>query len=124
MLKIGDKIKCADSDDAVDTMQQLEANGAKTEFIYEQDGQRGIWLEVIAIKKTNTKRDKECVNDDTIGSVWGTITTLENLNEAVKARGMFQAQIEFCGILNDWNGNSYSFFKDTKTEENYFVELG
>jgi hypothetical protein len=49
MLKIGDKIKCQNKDDAVDTMQRLAKEGIETDFIYEQDGRRGIWLEVETI---------------------------------------------------------------------------
>lgn len=29
----------------------------------------------------------DCINDVTCGSVWGTITTLENIDEAVQQRG-------------------------------------
>lgn len=37
----------------------------------------------------------DCINDVTCGSVWGTITTLENIDEAVQQRGAFRAKIEF-----------------------------
>lgn len=67
----------------------------------------------------------DCINDMARGSVWGTITTLENIDEAVQNRGHFNARIEFCGILEEYNGNRFAFFKDyyTKAEDNYFVEL-
>ena len=61
----------------------------------------------------------DCINDVTCGSVWGTITTLENIDEAVQQRGAFRAKIEFYGILEEYNGNRYAFFKDLgrETEE-------
>lgn len=67
----------------------------------------------------------DCINDVTCGSVWGTITTLGNIDEAVQQRGAFRAKIEFYGILEEYNGNRYAFFKDLgrETEDNYFVEL-
>ncbi len=71
------------------------------------------------------KYNLDCVNDRQRGSVWGTHTTLENINNAVEQRGHFKARIEFCGILEEYNGNRFAFFKDyyTEDEDNYFVEL-
>lgn len=46
MLQVGDTIKCTSSDDAIDTMQSLAAEGVETDFLYEKDGQKGLWLEV------------------------------------------------------------------------------
>jgi hypothetical protein len=46
MLKVGDTIKCADTDDAVKTMQQLSEVGVETDFLQELKGQQGIWLEI------------------------------------------------------------------------------
>lgn len=51
MLKIGDTIKCASKDDAVDTMQNLAKEGIGTDFLYEKDGIKGIWLIVCRIEK-------------------------------------------------------------------------
>lgn len=34
----------------------------------------------------------DCINDVTCGSVWGTITTLENIDEAVQQRGAIQSK--------------------------------
>lgn len=67
----------------------------------------------------------DCINDTERGSVWGTITTLENIDEAVQLRGHFKAKIEFCGILEEYNGNRWAFFKDygSEAEDKYFVEL-
>lgn len=73
--------------------------------------------------KSKERYNLDCVNDIKVGSVWGTHTTLENINEEVEQRGRRDAQIAFCGILEDYNGNRYAFFKDNQTEENYFVEV-
>lgn len=71
------------------------------------------------------KYNLDCINDRERGSVWGTITTLESINSTVQERGHFKARIEFCGILEEYNGNRWAFFKDygTEAEDNYFVEL-
>ena len=49
MLAVGDTIKCRDAEDMVDTMFALQQEGYETEFIYEKDGEKGLWL---VIQKT------------------------------------------------------------------------
>lgn len=73
--------------------------------------------------KSKARYNLDCINDMSCGSVWGTITTLEDLDEAIQQRGRFKAKIQFCGMLHDYNGKSYTFFKDETDEENYFVEI-
>lgn len=50
MFKIrkGDRIKCRDAEDAIETMQSLEKEGIVTDFVYENEGETGIWLEIMA----------------------------------------------------------------------------
>lgn len=48
-LKVGDTIKCHDADDMVDYMMALAKAGIDTEFIYEMNGEKGLWLEVVKI---------------------------------------------------------------------------
>ena len=50
MLKVGDTIKCADKEDCVNTMVNLAKEGIETDFLYEKDGEQGLWLEVIKVK--------------------------------------------------------------------------
>jgi len=50
MLNVGDTIKCADRDDAVNTMMELAENGIETDFLYEKDGKRGLWLVIEGIE--------------------------------------------------------------------------
>lgn len=69
------------------------------------------------------KYNLDCINTVNQGSVWGTHTTLENINDAIQERGMFNAQISFCGILEEYNGSRFAFFRDEKRSDNYFVEL-
>ena len=51
MLKVGDTIKCRDADDLIDTMKDLAKEGIETDFVYEKDGKRGLWLEITKIKR-------------------------------------------------------------------------
>ena len=51
MINVGDTIKCSDSDDAIYTMQELAKEGIETDFMYEKDGNQGLWLEVVKIGK-------------------------------------------------------------------------
>lgn len=52
MLKAGDTIKCADKEDMVNTMMNLAKEDIETDFLYEKDGEKGLWLEVIKIGVT------------------------------------------------------------------------
>lgn len=46
-LSVGDTIKCRDEYEAVDLMEELAKEGIETDFVYEKDGVKGLWLEVI-----------------------------------------------------------------------------
>lgn len=46
MLKPGDTIKCANKEDLLTTHNELALNGVYTDFLYEKDGEKGLWLEV------------------------------------------------------------------------------
>lgn len=48
-LEVGDTIKCADKEDLLNTHNELALNGIYTDFMYEKDGESGLWLEVIKI---------------------------------------------------------------------------
>lgn len=49
MLKVGDTIKCADKEYCVNTMVNLATEGIETDFMYEKDRKKGLWLEVIRV---------------------------------------------------------------------------
>ena len=51
MLKVGDTIKCANKEDLLKTHNDLAENGIQTDFMYEKDGVKGLWLEIISIEK-------------------------------------------------------------------------
>ena len=51
MLKAGDTIKCADEKDLILTMENLAKEDIETDFLYEKDGQQGLWLEIIKINR-------------------------------------------------------------------------
>lgn len=44
ILKKGDTIKCHDKDEMVKIMMALAREDIETDFLYEKDGQRGLWL--------------------------------------------------------------------------------
>ena len=46
-LKIGDTIKCHDAEDMIFTSAELYETGIYTDFLYEKDGEKGLWLEVV-----------------------------------------------------------------------------
>ena len=50
MLKVGDTIKCLSKCEMVDLMVKLAKKDVETDFLYEKDGQEGLWLEVKKIK--------------------------------------------------------------------------
>lgn len=48
-ISVGDVLKCKDRDDMINTMHDLVMEGIETEFLYNYRGEKGLWLEVIAI---------------------------------------------------------------------------
>lgn len=46
MLRKGDTIQCRDDADMIYTMNELAEQGIETDFLYEKDGQNGLWLVV------------------------------------------------------------------------------
>lgn len=50
-LKVGDYIKCHDSEEMVNHMYELNREGIETDFMYERDGVKGLWLEVTRVKE-------------------------------------------------------------------------
>ena len=51
MLKKGDTIKCSSSDEAVDLMHTLDLEGYNTDFLYEKDGEKGLWIAILEVPK-------------------------------------------------------------------------
>lgn len=49
-MNIGDTIQCKDPEDMVNTMYAFNREGIETDFMYEKDGVKGLWLEVVAVR--------------------------------------------------------------------------
>lgn len=47
-LHKGDRIRCADTQDLIDTMYDLEANGYEVDFDFRREGE--LWLRVEKVK--------------------------------------------------------------------------
>lgn len=43
-LKVGDTIKCKDAEEAISCTKTLTSAGYQTDFMYEKDGESGIWI--------------------------------------------------------------------------------
>lgn len=46
-----DTIKCIDKNDLIETMYALEKVGVETDFLYEKDGKKGLWLIVTKVHR-------------------------------------------------------------------------
>lgn len=46
-LKKGDLIKCTDAEDAANVADALSKNGIDWDFVYEHNGEKGIWIEIL-----------------------------------------------------------------------------
>ena len=51
MLQVGDTIQCHDKEEMVNLMTELEKENITTDFMYEKDGIKGLWLVVERIGK-------------------------------------------------------------------------
>ena len=50
-MNVGDTIKCSSPDEAIELMKKLALEGIETDFMYEKDEERGLWLEVVKVRK-------------------------------------------------------------------------
>lgn len=48
-LKVGDTIKCFDEKDLINTHNELSKSGIQTDFVYEINGIKGFFLEVLKV---------------------------------------------------------------------------
>lgn len=55
-LKVGDTIQCYNAEDCIRTMQELSKEGIMTDFLYEKDGERGLWLEIVEVMEYGRKQ--------------------------------------------------------------------
>lgn len=46
-LSKGDYIKCHDAEDAANVADALQQDGYDWDFVYERNGQKGIWIEIL-----------------------------------------------------------------------------
>lgn len=46
-VKVGDAIKCHDKDELVRVMGELVKQGIYTDFLFEKNGIKGLWLVVV-----------------------------------------------------------------------------
>lgn len=51
MLRVGDTIKCHDAEEMVNLMTELEKENITTDFMYEKEGEKGLWVVVERIGK-------------------------------------------------------------------------
>lgn len=49
-FKVGDTIKCVDSHECVEMMMSLSKKGVQTDFVYEKNGIKGLWLVVTEVE--------------------------------------------------------------------------
>ena len=46
-LKVGDIIKCSNADEMIELSTELAKQDIKTDFVYEKDGVKGLWIEIV-----------------------------------------------------------------------------
>ncbi len=52
MFNVGDTIQCSDRDELLAIDQELIKEGYQTDFMYEKDGEKGLWLVIERTPKT------------------------------------------------------------------------
>lgn len=50
-MNIGDTIQCNNAEDVINTMLELSKSGIETDLLYEKDGVKGLWLEIISVEQ-------------------------------------------------------------------------
>lgn len=54
MLNVGDIIKCHDEEDFLEYHAELSRGGYESEFVYERDGEEGLFLEITGLPEVET----------------------------------------------------------------------
>jgi len=55
-MKKGDTIEFNDPEIMIDMMYNLNRDGIETDFLFEKDGRRGLWLVVTKVKRKSKVR--------------------------------------------------------------------
>ena len=50
-MNVGDMIRCHDKREMISMMQDLQGMGITTDFVYEKDGEKGLWLEITKVER-------------------------------------------------------------------------
>ena len=53
-LKKNDTIKCRDKEDMLNTFMELTKEGYDTDFLYEKDGIKGLWIVILEVPDVNS----------------------------------------------------------------------
>ncbi len=56
MFNVGDTIQCSDRDELLAIDQELIKEGYQTDFMYEKDGEKGLWLVIERTPKPRTTK--------------------------------------------------------------------
>ena len=49
-MNVGDMIRCHDEREMISIMESLAKEGITTDFVYEKDGEKGLWLEITKVE--------------------------------------------------------------------------
>ena len=49
-MNVGDMIRCHDKKEMISIMESLAKEGITTDFVYEKDGEKGLWLEITKVE--------------------------------------------------------------------------
>ena len=49
-MNVGDMIRCHDKREMISIMESLAKEGITTDFVYEKDGEKGLWLEITKVE--------------------------------------------------------------------------
>ena len=50
-MNVGDTIKCSNAEEMINVMYELTKEGIDTDFMFEKDGEKGLWLVVVGVEK-------------------------------------------------------------------------
>lgn len=63
-LNVGDTIKCLNAEEMVNLMYNLHAEGIETDFMYEKDREKGLWLKVTEVKHGRKRTDRKVLETE------------------------------------------------------------
>lgn len=83
-LKVGDTIQCHDKDEMVDIFMALQEEDIDSDFLYEKDGEKRLWLIITECKQKPTMTTTEGASQVSYESLYIPKSVIEDIRAEIE----------------------------------------